>query len=51
MYTPPYFCSKFALSITNGDPRTIREEMYLEDGKLWEKAMVEEMTTLEKNED
>jgi hypothetical protein len=24
-YSPPYFCSNFALSITDDDPRTIRE--------------------------
>jgi hypothetical protein len=49
-YTPSDFHSNFALSITDGDPRTIREEMNLEDVKLWKKDMVEEMTTLDKNE-
>ena len=30
--------------------RTIREEMDLEDGKLWKEAMVDEMASLHKNE-
>jgi hypothetical protein len=38
------------LSITDDDPRTVREAVDSEDGKLWKKAMVEEMTTLDKNE-
>jgi hypothetical protein len=38
------------LSITNDDPRTVREEVDSEDGKLGKKAMVEEMEALEKNE-
>jgi hypothetical protein len=49
-YTPSDFRSNFSLSITDGDPRTIREEMNLEDVKLWKKAMVEEIKTLDKNE-
>ena len=49
-YTPFYFCSNFSLSITDDDPRTIREVVDLVDGKLWEKVMVEEMTALDKNE-
>jgi hypothetical protein len=36
--------------ITNDDPRTGREEMDLEDGKIWKKAMVEEMTALDNND-
>jgi hypothetical protein len=24
-YSPPYFCSNFALSITDDDPKTVRE--------------------------
>ena len=36
--------------ITNDDPRTIREEMDLEDGKIWKKTIIEEMETLDKNE-
>jgi hypothetical protein len=34
MYTPSDFCSNFALSITDDDPRTVREEVDLEDGNL-----------------
>jgi hypothetical protein len=50
MYTPSDFHSNFALSITDDDPRTVREAVDSEDGKLWEKAMDEEMTSLDKNE-
>jgi hypothetical protein len=38
------------LFITDDDPRTVREEVDAKDGKLWKKAIVEEMTTLDKNE-
>jgi hypothetical protein len=38
------------LSITDDHPRTVREEVDSQDGKLWEKAMDEEMKTLDKNE-
>jgi hypothetical protein len=34
MYTPPYFYSNFVFFITNDDPRTVREVVDLEDGKL-----------------
>jgi hypothetical protein len=33
-YTPSDFCSIFALSITDDDPRTVREAVYSEDGNL-----------------
>jgi hypothetical protein len=49
-YTPPDLGSNFSLSITDDDPRTVREAVDSEDGKLWKKAMVEEMTSLDKNE-
>ena len=49
-YSPPDFCSKFSLSITDNDPRTVREAVNSEDTKLWKKAMVEEMDALDKNE-
>ena len=49
-YSPSAFYSNFALSITNDDPRTIREVVYLEDGKLCKKAIVDEMASLDKNE-
>jgi hypothetical protein len=42
-YSPPDFCSNFALSITDDDPRIVREAVNSEDSKLWKKAMVEEM--------
>jgi hypothetical protein len=49
-YSPPDFCSNFALSITDDDPRTAREPMNSEDSKRWKKAMVEEIDALDKNE-
>jgi hypothetical protein len=49
-YTPSDFCSNFALSITDDDPRIVREAVDSEDGKLWKKAMDEEMAALDKNE-
>jgi hypothetical protein len=48
-YTPSDFCSNFDLSITDDDPRTVREAMD-SDGKLWKKALVEEMAALDNNE-
>jgi hypothetical protein len=49
-YSPHDFRSNFSLSITDDDPRTIREAVNSEDSKLWKKAMVEEMDVLDKNE-
>jgi hypothetical protein len=49
-YTPPDFHSNFSLFIIDDDPRTVREAVDSEDGKLWKKAMVEEMAALDKNE-
>jgi hypothetical protein len=49
-YSPPDFCSNFALFITDDDPRTVREAVNSKDSKLWKKAMVEEMDALDKNE-
>jgi hypothetical protein len=49
-YTPSDLCSNFSLSITDDDPRTFREAVHSEDGKIWKKAMNEEMTSLDKNE-
>jgi hypothetical protein len=49
-YTPSDFRSNFNFSTTNDDPRIIREAVESEDGKLWKKAMDEEMATLDKNE-
>ena len=42
--------SRFPLSIIDDDPRMVREVMNSEDSKLWKKAMVEEMDSLDKNE-
>ena len=49
-YSPSAFCSSFALTITDDDPRTVREAVDSEDGKLWKEAMVDEMASLHKNE-
>jgi hypothetical protein len=49
-YSPPDLHSNFALSITDDDPKTIKEAVNSEDSKLWKKAMVEEMDALDKNE-
>ena len=49
-YTPSDFRSNFALFIIDDDPRTVREVVDLEDGKIWEKAMDKEMAALDKNE-
>eukprot|EP00253_Pinus_taeda_P008404 PITA_08404 len=49
-YSSSAFCSSFALSITDDDPRTVKEAVDSEDGKLWNEAMVDEMASLHKNE-
>ena len=49
-YSPPAFYSKFSLSIIDDDPRTVKEAVYSKDGKLWKEAMVDEMSSLHKNE-
>jgi hypothetical protein len=49
-YSPLDFRSNFSLSITDDDPRTVKEVVNSEDSKLWNKAMVEEMDALDKNE-
>ena len=49
-YSPSTFCSNFALTITDDDPRTIREAIDSETGKLWKEAMLDEMASLHKNE-
>jgi hypothetical protein len=38
------------LSITDDDPRIVREAVDSEDGNLWKRAMEEEMPSLDKNE-
>jgi hypothetical protein len=49
-YSPSDFRSNFALSITDDDPRTVKEAVDLEDGNLWKRAIEEEMASLDKNE-
>jgi hypothetical protein len=49
-YSPSDLCSKFSLSITGDDPRTIREAVDSEDGNLWKRATEEEIEYLDKNE-
>ena len=49
-YSPSAFCSNFALSVTDDDPRTVKEAMDSDDEKLWKEAMVDEMASLHKNE-
>ena len=36
--------------VTDDDPRTVKEAVDSEDGKLWKEAMVDEMASLHKNE-
>ena len=38
------------MSITDDDPKTVKEAVDSEDGKLWKEAMVDEMAYLHKNE-
>eukprot|EP00253_Pinus_taeda_P028815 PITA_28815 len=49
-YSPFSFCLNFSLSVTEEDPITVKETIDSEDDKLWKKAMVDEMTSLHKNE-
>ena len=49
-YSPSAFCSGFALTITDDEPRIFREAVDSEDGKLWKEAMVDEMASLHKND-
>eukprot|EP00253_Pinus_taeda_P024268 PITA_24268 len=49
-YIPSTFYSNFSLSITDHDPRTVKEIVDSEDGKLWKEAIVYEMPSLHKNE-
>lgn len=49
-YCPPNFHSNFSLFINDDDPRIVGEVVDSKDGKLWKKAMVEETTSLDKNE-
>eukprot|EP00253_Pinus_taeda_P019958 PITA_19958 len=49
-YSPSAFYSNFALSVTDDDPRTMKEAVDSRDGKIWKEAMVDEMASLQKNE-
>eukprot|EP00253_Pinus_taeda_P029741 PITA_29741 len=49
-YTPSAFCLNFYLSITDDDPKIVKEVVDSKDGKLWKEAIVDEMATLHKNE-
>eukprot|EP00253_Pinus_taeda_P022311 PITA_22311 len=49
-YSPSAFFSNFALSVTDDDPRIVKEAVDSEDGKLWKEAMVDEMASLHTNE-
>jgi hypothetical protein len=49
-YTPSDFHSNFSFSITDDDPRTVREAVDSEDGNIWKRSMDEEMESLDKNE-
>jgi hypothetical protein len=49
-YSLPGFSSNFGLFIIDEDPITVREVVDSEDGKLWKKAMIEEMIALDKND-
>jgi hypothetical protein len=51
MYSLFDFRSNFVLSIIDDDSRTAREEVDSEGGKIWKKAMDEEMAALDKNDD
>ena len=50
MYTPYDLRSNLSLYITDDDPRTVRDAVDSEDGKLWKNSMDEEMAALDKNE-
>ena len=49
-YSPSTFYSNFSLSITDDDPRTVKEVVDSEDGKLWKEDVVDGMASLHKNE-
>ena len=49
-YSPLDFHSYFVLSTINDEPRFVKEVVNFEEGKLWNKSMIEEMKALDKNE-
>jgi hypothetical protein len=44
------FCSTFVLTTIDDEPKSVDEEVDMEEGKLWKDVMVEEMKSLYKNE-
>jgi hypothetical protein len=50
MYIPPDYHSKFLLTSTDNDPKSIGEAVDSIEGKLMKDAMVEEMESLRNNE-
>ena len=47
-YSPSNFHYAFVLSAINDEPRSVKETVNFEEGKLWKKAMIEEMEALDK---
>ena len=50
-YTPLDFHSTFVLSSINYEPIFVKATVKTDEGKIWKKAMVEEIAALDKNED
>jgi len=48
-YSASYFYFNFSFSVTNDHPRTVKEAVNSEDGKLWKEDMVDEMAYLHKH--
>ena len=46
-YSPLDFHSSFVLFCINDEPRFVKEIVNFEEGKIWKKAMVEEMEALD----
>jgi len=49
-YSSPDFDCSFSLSITDDEPKTIRDAVNSEERKLWKNVVIEEMDALDKNE-
>ena len=49
-YSHLNFCSHFSFSITDDEPRNVKEVVDSWDTDIWKKEMVEEMGALDKNE-
>ena len=48
-YSQPEIHSSFALSTIEYDPKLVKEAIDLTEGKLWKRAMEEEIESLKKN--